>query len=224
MRVLDCANAFWTARERMMMVKCVLNIITPRFSTDLVADWLSGSFSFLLFRCMFAIWKRIPRVRVKRRKKSHSTNVLPEVCTWEHFCATLRVLLILQSSSSHRAILKDFREKNNFKFREKRSEKQKSLTWRKLWLENKFFGKKVKWKIIKVANEVDKKRNSPSPITRLSADNSSPTHHNNNNCTKMPPAASPPVLSSWAPILFPPWNSGLLPAAFYPAALRSLPT
>lgn len=33
--------------------------------------------------------------------------------------------------------------------------------------------------------------------------------------------ASPqPALASWAPILFPPWN---LPAAFYPAALRSLP-
>ncbi|CAG9807839.1 unnamed protein product [Chironomus riparius] len=40
----------------------------------------------------------------------------------------------------------------------------------------------------------------------------------------MPPASSPPALSTWAPILFPPWNpTGLLPAAFYPAALRSLP-
>lgn len=38
---------------------------------------------------------------------------------------------------------------------------------------------------------------------------------------KMPPSASP--VMSWAPILFPPWNSALLPAAFYPAALRSLP-
>jgi hypothetical protein len=84
--------------------------------------------------------------------------------------------------------------------------------------------RKSEVKIVKVANEVDRKRNSPSPITRHSADNLSPTHHNNNNCTKMPPASSPPVLSSWAPILFPPWNSGLLPAAFYPAALRSLPT
>ncbi|CAO1419892.1 unnamed protein product [Diamesa serratosioi] len=37
----------------------------------------------------------------------------------------------------------------------------------------------------------------------------------------MPPSASP--VMSWAPILFPPWNSALLPAAFYPAALRSLP-
>lgn len=38
---------------------------------------------------------------------------------------------------------------------------------------------------------------------------------------KMTPTASPPpALANWAPILFPPWN---LPAAFYPAALRSLP-
>lgn len=47
----------------------------------------------------------------------------------------------------------------------------------------------------------------------------------NNNIesrSKMTPTASPPppALANWAPILFPPWN---LPAAFYPAALRSLP-
>lgn len=36
----------------------------------------------------------------------------------------------------------------------------------------------------------------------------------------MTAASPPPALASWAPILFPPWN---LPAAFYPAALRSLP-
>lgn len=52
-------------------------------------------------------------------------------------------------------------------------------------------------------------------------------NNNNNNystSTKMPPMSSPPALSTWAPILFPPWNpTGLLPAAFYPAALRSLP-
>ena len=84
----------------------------------------------------------------------------------------------------------------------------------------------MKLKTFKVAND---KENSPSPITRItetSVDNLSPKHCiNNNNNEKMPPASSPPAaLSSWAPILFPPWNSGLLPAAFYPAALRSLPT
>jgi hypothetical protein len=74
-----------------------------------------------------------------------------------------------------------------------------------------------------------KVKKSPSPITRISEDNLSPSqinninNNNNNESIKMPPASSPPALSSWAPILFPPWNSGLLPAAFYPAALRSLP-
>lgn len=41
-----------------------------------------------------------------------------------------------------------------------------------------------------------------------------------NNSNKMPAASPPPAIPSWAPMLFPPWN---LPAAFYPAALRSLP-
>lgn len=41
-----------------------------------------------------------------------------------------------------------------------------------------------------------------------------------NNLNKMPAASPPPAIPSWAPMLFPPWN---LPAAFYPAALRSLP-
>lgn len=79
----------------------------------------------------------------------------------------------------------------------------------------------VQIKKVKVAKCVEKSQ--PSPITRSSEseDNLSPIIRNN---SKMPPAASPPVLSSWAPILFPPWNPGLLPAAFYPAALRSLPT
>uniref|UniRef100_A0A182LYL3 Uncharacterized protein n=1 Tax=Anopheles culicifacies TaxID=139723 RepID=A0A182LYL3_9DIPT len=37
------------------------------------------------------------------------------------------------------------------------------------------------------------------------------------------PTATAPVLT-WSPLLFPPWNTALLPAAFYPvAALRSLP-
>lgn len=107
MRVLDLANAFWTTRERMMMVKCPQHNHAPSWG-NLGADWLAVL--CFPFRATFATWTRILRVRVKRRKKeSHSTNVLPEVCTWEHFCATLRVL-ILQSSSSHRAIVKDFQE------------------------------------------------------------------------------------------------------------------
>ena len=89
-----------------------------------------------------------------------------------------------------------------------------------------------------MANEVDKTSSSPT-VTNKSLDhldekkNSSQkdqnytnliNNNNNNTSTKMPPATSPPALSSWAPILFPPWNpTGLLPAAFYPAALRSLP-
>lgn len=78
-------------------------------------------------------------------------------------------------------------------------------------------------KAAKVAAEVEKSRKPASPITRIHAIHASEVSENNNSL-KMPPAASPPALSSWAPILFPPWNSGLLPAAFYPAALRSLPT
>ena len=73
-----------------------------------------------------------------------------------------------------------------------------------------------------MANSVEKSRTSPITRSSESEDNLSPI--NPNKINKMPPAASPPVLSSWAPILFPPWNPGLLPAAFYPAALRSLPT
>ncbi|XP_063708857.1 homeobox protein vnd [Culicoides brevitarsis] len=38
----------------------------------------------------------------------------------------------------------------------------------------------------------------------------------------MAPSSTAPVLS-WTPILFPPWNPALLPAALYPAAFRSLP-
>jgi hypothetical protein len=68
-----------------------------------------------------------------------------------------------------------------------------------------------------------KVKKSPSPITRISEEENFNNNNNNNESIKMPPASSPPALSSWAPILFPPWNSGLLPAAFYPAALRSLP-
>jgi hypothetical protein len=66
-------------------------------------------------------------------------------------------------------------------------------------------------KKIKVANEVETKLPVVDQLVKNCV---------NNN--KMTPAASPPPpgLSNWAPILFPPWN---LPAAFYPAALRSLP-
>ncbi|CRL07737.1 CLUMA_CG020691, isoform A [Clunio marinus] len=82
-------------------------------------------------------------------------------------------------------------------------------------------------KEIKVANDEDKVNfnHSPSPITRISETEISDetlNHTNNNNNNKMPAASSPPALPSWAPILFPPWNSTILPA-FYPAALRSLP-
>jgi hypothetical protein len=87
----------------------------------------------------------------------------------------------------------------------------------------KYFESKVESeKLFKVANDVEQSRSkhASSPITRICE----PEVSENNNSIKMPPASSPPVLSSWAPILFPPWNSGLLPAAFYPAALRSLPT
>lgn len=85
-----------------------------------------------------------------------------------------------------------------------------------------------------MANEVEKSSSSPA-LTSKSLDqlddkkssvnlNNNINGSSNNNSSKMPPASSPPALSSWAPILFPPWNpTGLLPAAFYPAALRSLP-
>lgn len=79
-------------------------------------------------------------------------------------------------------------------------------------------------KLFKVANCKVRTDRSPSPITRISDASIESPKQCNNNSLKMPPASSPPPLSSWAPILFPPWNSGLLPAAFYPAALRSLPT
>ena len=77
----------------------------------------------------------------------------------------------------------------------------------------------------KLLDQLDDKKKSPSPKDQSSVNlNNNNINLSSNNNTKMPPAASPPALSSWAPILFPPWNpTGLLPAAFYPAALRSLP-
>lgn len=80
-----------------------------------------------------------------------------------------------------------------------------------------------------MANDVDKSFES-TPLSKTSklfakeAEEGVKLNFNNNHM-KMTPAASPPAaaIPSWAPILFPPWNAGLLPAAFYPAALRSLP-
>lgn len=99
----------------------------------------------------------------------------------------------------------------------------------------------IELKSFKVANEVEKTSSSPT-LTNKALDHLDEkkiplqkdqncvkliinnNNNNNNTITKMPPASSPPALSTWAPILFPPWNpTGLLPAAFYPAALRSLP-
>jgi hypothetical protein len=59
-----------------------------------------------------------------------------------------------------------------------------------------------------VANEVETKLPVVDQLDKSSVNN------------KMPAASPPPAIPSWAPMLFPPWN---LPAAFYPAALRSLP-
>ena len=68
------------------------------------------------------------------------------------------------------------------------------------------FCEKRKKEEFKVANEVESKVPVVDQLDK-------------NLVNKM--TASPqPALASWAPILFPPWN---LPAAFYPAALRSLP-
>lgn len=70
--------------------------------------------------------------------------------------------------------------------------------------------KTEKIKKIKVANEVESKLPVVDQLNK-----------NLVNINKMTPTVSPPpALANWAPILFPPWN---LPAAFYPAALRSLP-
>lgn len=76
-------------------------------------------------------------------------------------------------------------------------------------------------KKVKVAKCAEKTQSTP--ITRSSESEDNLSSISRNNSSKMPPAASPPVMP-WAPILFPPWNPGLLNAAFYPAALRSLPT
>lgn len=62
-------------------------------------------------------------------------------------------------------------------------------------------------KEVKVANEVESKLPVVDQLDK-------------HLVNKMTAASPPPALASWAPILFPPWN---LPAAFYPAALRSLP-
>lgn len=68
--------------------------------------------------------------------------------------------------------------------------------------------KRRRRKSLKVANEVESKLPVVDQLDK-------------NLVNKMTATASPPpALASWAPILFPPWN---LPAAFYPAALRSLP-
>lgn len=71
-----------------------------------------------------------------------------------------------------------------------------------------------------MANKVEK-----TLISETKSSDLGPLYNNKEKeMTKMTSSASsPPVIPSWAPMLFPPWNSGLLPAAFYPAALRSLP-
>lgn len=76
----------------------------------------------------------------------------------------------------------------------------------------KLIWKKIKIKSFKVANEVETKLPVVDQLDKSAVKKS--------NMKMTPVASPPPAIPSWAPMLFPPWN---LPAAFYPAALRSLP-
>lgn len=70
----------------------------------------------------------------------------------------------------------------------------------------------IKWNtnFVIVADIKKQRRYTPSPLRRIT-----PTSHPGSIMTP-----SAPFLT-WSPILLPPWGSAFLPAALYPAALRS---